>query len=104
MPFQAGVDGAVRSGPSYLGRRSRSPITGCDRSFAPFADHSPQASPQSIGARVETRLSLWRTAFGFTPYAALQAQGFHTPRYNRERSSGGGFGLTYNARSAPTCA
>ena len=37
---------------------------------------------------------------GVTPYAALQAQSFHTPRYSETDLTGGGFGLTYNAMSA----
>src|ERR1700740_2108422 len=34
---------------------------------------------------------------GVTPYAALQAQAFHTPSYSEADLSGGGFGLAYNA-------
>jgi outer membrane autotransporter protein len=42
-----------------------------------------------------------RTAFGaLTPYAALQGQNFHTPTYSESDASGGGFGLTYKARTA----
>ena len=35
-----------------------------------------------------------------TPYAALQAQSFRTPTYSETDVTGGGFGLTYNARTA----
>jgi len=38
--------------------------------------------------------------FGVTPYAALQAQLFHTPSYSETDLTGGGFGLSYNARNA----
>ena len=39
-----------------------------------------------------------RTALiGITPYAALQAQEFHTPSYSESDQTGGGFGLSYNA-------
>ena len=34
---------------------------------------------------------------GLTPYAAIQAQDFHTPGYSETDLSGGGFGLSYNA-------
>jgi outer membrane autotransporter protein len=34
------------------------------------------------------------------PYAAVQAQTFHTPSYSETDLSGGGFGLTYNAMNA----
>ena len=35
-----------------------------------------------------------------TPYAAIQAQNFHTPSYAETDTNGGGFALAYNARSA----
>jgi uncharacterized protein with beta-barrel porin domain len=37
---------------------------------------------------------------GITPYAALQAQWFHTPSYSETDLTGGGFGLNYNATTA----
>ena len=37
---------------------------------------------------------------GITPYAAVQTQTFWTPTYSEVDANGGGFGLTYNARSA----
>jgi outer membrane autotransporter protein len=36
---------------------------------------------------------------GLTPYAAIQAQNFRTPSYSETDASGGGFALTYNART-----
>ena len=36
-----------------------------------------------------------------TPYAAIQAQDFHTPAYSETDLTGGGFGLSYNAMTAP---
>jgi outer membrane autotransporter protein len=35
-----------------------------------------------------------------TPYAALQAQDFHTPSYSESDLTGGGFGLSYAAMNA----
>ena len=35
-----------------------------------------------------------------TPYAAVQAQSFRTPGYSETDVTGGGFGLTYNSRTA----
>ena len=35
-----------------------------------------------------------------TPYAALQAQSFHTPTYSETDLTGDGFGLTYNAHDS----
>ncbi len=37
---------------------------------------------------------------GVTPYAALQSQWFHTPRYSETDLTVGGFGLSYNAMTA----
>jgi outer membrane autotransporter protein len=37
---------------------------------------------------------------GLTPYAAIQAQSFHTPSYNETDLTGGGFALAFNSRSA----
>jgi outer membrane autotransporter protein len=34
-----------------------------------------------------------------TPYAAVQAQSFHTPNYNETDVTGGGFALSYNSRT-----
>jgi uncharacterized protein with beta-barrel porin domain len=34
------------------------------------------------------------------PYAAVQAQSFHTPAYSETDLTGGGFALTYNAMTA----
>jgi uncharacterized protein with beta-barrel porin domain len=39
-------------------------------------------------------------ASGVTPYAAVQAQAFHTPGYSETDLSGGGFGLSYGAMNA----
>jgi outer membrane autotransporter protein len=38
-------------------------------------------------------------AFGVTPYAAVQLQDFHTPSYRETDLTGGGFGLSYDAKS-----
>ena len=100
--FQAGVYGAARSGPAYLAASLAfaNHWMSTDR-FAPFGDHlTASFNAQSIGARVESGYRFGTPAFGFTPYGALQAQGFHTPNYTESDPSGGGFGLTYNARSA----
>jgi uncharacterized protein with beta-barrel porin domain len=39
-------------------------------------------------------------AFGVTPYGAVQFQDFHTPAYSETDTTGGGFGLSYNAMNA----
>ncbi|MGB6732098.1 MAG: autotransporter outer membrane beta-barrel domain-containing protein, partial [Xanthobacteraceae bacterium] len=40
------------------------------------------------------------SASGVTPYAAVQAQAFHTPGYSETDLSGGGFALSYGAMNA----
>lgn len=100
--FQAGVYGATRSGPAYIAASLAfaNHWMSTDR-FAPFGDHlTARFNAQSIGARVETGYRLGTAAYGVTPYGALQAQRFRTPTYTETDLGGGGFGLTYDARSA----
>ena len=55
---------------------------------------------QSYGGRLEGGYRwLVLPAVGITPYAAMQAQSFHTPGYN-ETNQVGGFGLAYAAKNA----
>jgi uncharacterized protein with beta-barrel porin domain len=58
-------------------------------------------SGQSYGARFEAgyRVPVWHT-LGVTPYGALQAQDFSTPRYSETDETGGGLGLSYAAMNA----
>jgi uncharacterized protein with beta-barrel porin domain len=100
--FQAGVYGTTRWGPAYVAASLAftDHWMSTDR-FAVAGDHLTAAfNAQSVGARVE---SGWRFATpvgGITPYAALTAQSFRTPSYNETDVNGGGFGLSYMARSA----
>lgn len=99
--FQGGVYGVTRSGPAYLGA-----------SFA-FSNHwmstdrnalgshlDADFDAQSFGARIETGWRIETAVAAVTPYAALQAQSFHTPSYRERDPGGGGFGLAYNSRDA----
>ena len=100
--FQAGVYATTRSGPASLSAAlafannwftiNRSALG--DILNAGFAG-------QSYGARVEGdyRLGVLPT-LGVTPYAALQAQAFHTPSYSENDVTGTGFGLSYAAMTA----
>jgi outer membrane autotransporter protein len=100
--FAGGVYAKTRSGPWYLA------------GALAFADHrfttdrtalgdqlTANFNGQSYGGRVETgyRYAV-QPMIGFTPYAALQAQSFHTPSYTETDVTAGGFGLTYNAMNA----
>lgn len=100
--FQAGIYGAARSGPAYVAAALAfsNHWMSTDR-FAAFGDHlTASFNAQSIGARLESGYRLGTAAFGFTPYGALQTQSFRTPTYSENDVTAGGFGLTYNARSA----
>ena len=100
--FQAGVYAATRSGPAYLAASLAfaNHWMSTDR-FAPFGDHlTASFNAQSFGGRVESGYRLATPVGGVAPYAALQAQSFRTPAYSEIDVTGGGFGLTYNSRSA----
>jgi len=100
--LQAGVYGKTYLGPAYLAASlaftnhwmSTNRIALGDQITAGF-------NAQSYGARLEAG---YRYAvvpmLGVTPYAALQAQSFHTPSYSETDLGGGGFGLTYSAMSS----
>src|SRR5262249_23751350 len=55
---------------------------------------------QSFGGRIEGGYRYGLASIGVTPYAAVQAQTFHTPAYNETDITAGGFGLGYFSRSA----
>jgi uncharacterized protein with beta-barrel porin domain len=100
--FQAGVYGATRWGPAYLAAAFAfaNHWRSTDR-FAPFGDHLiADFNAQSYGARVEGGYRFGMAAVGVTPYAAIQAQSFHTPSYTETDSNGGGFPLAFNSRTA----
>jgi uncharacterized protein with beta-barrel porin domain len=103
--FMAGAYGTTHAGPAYLGVALA------------FADHwfttnrtllgdrlTARFNGQSAGTRLEGgyRISLpvAGTIFGFTPYAAAQAQWFRTTSYSETDLTGGGLGITYGAQTA----
>jgi outer membrane autotransporter protein len=100
--FQAGLYGATRWGAAYLAAAFAytNHWMSTDR-FAFAGDHlTASFNAQSFGGRVESgyRFATWYG--GVTPYAAIQAQNFHTPSYAETDTNGGGFALAYNARTA----
>jgi autotransporter-associated beta strand protein len=100
--FQAGVYAAARSGPAYVAAALAfaDHWMSTDR-FAAFGDHlAASFNAQSIGARLESGYRFAMPAAGIAPHAALQAQGFHTPTYSESDLTAGGFGLSYDARTA----
>jgi autotransporter-associated beta strand protein/YVTN family beta-propeller protein len=99
--FQAGLYGITRNGPAYLaGALAFAEHWMSTDRFAFAGDHlTARFNAQNYGGRIEGG---WRFATflgGVAPYAAVQAQGFHTPAYNEADATLGGFGLNYNARN-----
>jgi len=99
--FQAGLYGITRFGPAYLaGALAFAEHWMTTDRFAFAGDHlTASFNAQSYGGRIEGG---WRFATflgGVAPYAAVQAQAFHTPAYNELDGTLGGFGLNYNARN-----
>src|SRR5262249_14808088 len=100
--FQAGVYGTARSGPAYLAAALAYTHhwMSTDR-FAFAGDHlSASFNAQSFGGRVESGYRFATIYGGLTPYAAIQAQSFHTPSYNETDLTSGGFALGFNSRNA----
>jgi uncharacterized protein with beta-barrel porin domain len=101
--FQAGLYGKGYIGPAYIAAS----IAFADHWMttnrtAPLGDQlQARFNGQNYGGRLESgyRFAVL-PAFGITPYAAVQAQSFHTPTYSEMDLTAGGFGLTFNSRSA----
>ena len=55
---------------------------------------------QSYGGRLEGGYHFSTPYVGIAPYAAIQAQDFHTPGYNETDSISNGFALAFGARDA----
>jgi uncharacterized protein with beta-barrel porin domain len=99
--FQAGVYGASRFGPAYLAAAfaftnhwmSTDRTAVGDRLTASF-------NAQSFGGRIESGYRFGTPYGGITPYAAIQAQSFHTPGYTETDAIANGFALTFNGRDA----
>ncbi len=100
--FQAGVYGTRYFGPAYIGAAFAFTNNWFTTNRVGMGDQlTASFNGQSFGVRVEGgyRYAVARAA-GVTPYAAIQAQSFHTPTYSETDLTGGGFGLTYNAMTA----
>ncbi|MGB5949000.1 MAG: autotransporter domain-containing protein [Parvibaculum sp.] len=105
--LQAGVYGKTRMGPAYLAgalayafhdsSTDRTvTIAGTDQLAADF-------DVDAVGARVEGGYRLDTPWLVLTPYAAVQAQAFHTPSYSEYAKSGSAtFALDYAAETTST--
>jgi outer membrane autotransporter protein len=90
----------TRAGPAYLAGALAFANHWFSTSRSALGD-TANFDGQSYGARLEGgyRYAVLPT-LGVAPYAALQAQDFHTPSYSESDPTGGGFGLTYAAQNA----
>jgi YVTN family beta-propeller protein/autotransporter-associated beta strand protein len=100
--FQAGVYATTRSGPFYVaGALAYTQHWMSTDRFAAFGDRlQARFNAESVGGRAEAGYRIPNAVAAITPYAAVQAQNFHTPTYSETDITGGGFGLTYAARNA----
>ncbi len=100
--LQAGIYGKTYLGPAYLAASLAFTNHWMNTNRIALGDQiTASFNAQSYGARLETG---YRYAvaplLGVTPYAALQAQNFHTPSYSETDLGAGGFGLTYSAMNS----
>ncbi len=105
--FLAGLYGSKQSGPAYVSGAltfSSNWMT-TSRSIAVAGPDTLTASfnAQSFGGRLESGYRVPAAmAFNITPYAAVQAQSFHSPGYSETGTLGTAdpFALTFNAQRA----
>ena len=100
--LQAGVYGITYAGPAYFAGALAFTNHWFTTNRSALGDQlNANFDGQSYGVRLESgyRVGVLPT-LGVTPYAALQAQDFHTPAYSESDVSGGGFGLSYAAMNA----
>jgi autotransporter-associated beta strand protein len=99
--FQAGLYGATKSGPAYLAAAFAFANHWMSTDRFAFSDHlTANFNAQSYGGRLEGGYRFGTPYGGITPYAAIQAQTFHTPDYTETGLIPNGFALTFNGRDA----
>jgi outer membrane autotransporter protein len=99
--FQAGVYGATRWGPAYLAAAFAFANHWMSTDRLAVGDHlTADFNAQSYGGRLEGGYRIATPFAGITPYAAIQAQSFHTPSYTETSLIPNGFALTFNGRDA----
>jgi uncharacterized protein with beta-barrel porin domain len=103
--FQAGIYAKTHWGPFYFSGAlafanhwfTTNRIAMDDQLRATFMGQS-YAARGEVGYRYAVPIT--GAIVGVTPYAALQAQDFHTPSYSETDLTGGGFALSYNSMNA----
>jgi autotransporter-associated beta strand protein len=99
--FQAGIYGATKYGPAYLAAAFAFANHWMSTNRLAFGDHlTADFNAQSYGGRLEGGYRFATPFAGITPYAAIQAQSFHTPGYTESSAIPNGFALTFNGRDA----
>jgi uncharacterized protein with beta-barrel porin domain len=99
--FQAGLYGATRWGPAYLAAAFAFTNHWMSTDRLAVNDHlTANFNAQSYGGRIESGYRFGTPYGGVTPYAAIQAQSFHTPGYTETDVTANGFALTFNGRDA----
>jgi uncharacterized protein with beta-barrel porin domain len=100
--FLAGIYGVTHQGPIYLAGSLAFANNWFTTNRTALGDQlTASFEGQSYAARLEGgyrfAVPFAHNAIGITPYAAIQAQNFHTPAYSETDLTSGGFGLSYAA-------
>jgi autotransporter-associated beta strand protein len=99
--FQAGVYGATKYGPAYVAAAFAFANHWMSTDRFAVGDHlTADFNAQSYGGRLEGGYRFGTPYGGITPYAAIQAQSFHTPDFTETGLIPNGFALTVNGRDA----
>jgi len=99
--FQAGIYGATKYGPAYLAAAFAFANHWMSTDRLAVGDHlTANFDAQSYGGRLEGGYRFATPYFGITPYAAIQAQSFHTPGYTETGLIPNGFALNFDSRHA----
>jgi outer membrane autotransporter protein len=99
--FQAGLYGATRWGPAYLAADFAFTNHWMSTDRLAVGDHlTADFNAQSYGGRLEGGYRFGLLYGGITPYAAIQAQSFHTPGFTETDVIPNGFGLAFGSRDA----
>jgi autotransporter-associated beta strand protein len=99
--FQAGLYGTTRWGPAYLAGAFAFTNHWMTTDRTAVGDHlTADFNAQSYGGRLEGGYRFATLYGAIAPYAAIQAQSFHTPSYNETDAIPAGFALAFPARDA----
>lgn len=102
--FQLGVYGKSYFGPAYVAAAFAFTNNWFTTNRIALGDQlTAKFNGESFGGRLEGGYRFVVPSSGgrfeISPYAAVQAQSFHTPSYSETDLSGGGLGLNFNARN-----